>query len=493
MNTTLLRKLSIGYLLLPNFLFFFYWFKIQYSVPIIIGLGYLFWLELKKKNEPTDFQISSKEIIGIIVVCTVWTFLSGVGNLSFQTIDHIAHNGKYNDLSLNTWPLYYPEQGQYACYFFGYYLVPALVSKWVGEPSAVALFIWNTIGFALGLAWVYLLLNRKVLYIVLFLCLGGIGHFLKTLIYRFVLHHDFHVVPFLTELWSVFEQSLWVPNQVIPSMIVSCILLFDAFFRNRFEETFFPITIIFTWAIFPAIVFVLVFGIIAIKAYSSDFQRLFSKEFVIHYFLPGCFFLPTFLYLLSSSGGSISSFIWTFEPITELILEYSIEIVLDLAILLLLTYSLRHYFHQIPLWFAYATYTLFFLISQYRIGITNDWFIRGIIPIFCLIGIFLLRALQAYFNTKPRPFFPQIIALSLLISTFVPASHLVRALRANVITHQFFPSQGGLQITPYNKYPNIIEALTAQWSTKAAMQYLGAKGSFYEIYLARTSPSKKEP
>ncbi|HEV7350736.1 hypothetical protein [Telluribacter sp.] len=487
MNTTLLRKLSLAYLLLPHLLFVLGWFRIQYSIPIALGFLYLFGIETFKKQDTAAPPLLPKEILFLVLFSLVWAAVTGVGNLSYQTIDHVAHNAKYYDLYKNPWPMYFAEKGQYACYYFSYYLVPALFSKVTNQLSIPALVIWTALGFALGLAWIFLLINKSKRLLVVFLCIGGIGHFLKTLIYR-SLEHDFHIVPFTIEIWSVFEQSLWVPNQVITSILLVGIVLHDTFIRKKMDESFFPITLGFTWAIFPSMVLVFLFGIVFFQRYWRHFNQLFGRQFVNWYLLPGLLFLPTFVYLLSSDGLPVNGFIWSFDPLSEIFLEYTIEIVIDCLVLITLTLYLRPYQDTFPSWFMYATFGLFVVMSQYRIGLVNDWLIRGTIPVFCVIGVFLLRGVHTYFRKEKPLLTPKPILLLLFLVSLgmvVPTVHLGRALYKNAGTKALFPDYIPFEPYPFNQFPNTYEAIKYHWGKQGADEYLANKNSFYVRYLAR--------
>ena len=70
---------------------------------------------------------------------------------------------------------------------------------------------------------------------------------------------NYHVPPFFTEIWPVLYQTQWAPNQLIPIIIVSCILFNDYVFDKKPEKSFLAVISIFIWGIFPSIVFVIIY------------------------------------------------------------------------------------------------------------------------------------------------------------------------------------------------------------------------------------------
>lgn len=131
MHVRLLKGLSIGYLLLPNLLFYYYWTR---PVIAVIGICLLFYVATIaiQQGLPSEKNLGRRDLGSIGIVALLLTLMSGTAGICWQTFDHWGHNTKFNDLFLHEWPLQSPDKGSVISYYYGYSLIPALVSKWLG-------------------------------------------------------------------------------------------------------------------------------------------------------------------------------------------------------------------------------------------------------------------------------------------------------------------------------------------------------------------------
>ncbi|WP_353718065.1 hypothetical protein [Dyadobacter sp. 676] len=107
---------------------------------------------------------------------------------------------------------------------------------------------------------------------------------------------NYHVPPFFTEIWPVLYQTQWAPNQLIPIIIVSCILFNDYVYVKKPEKSFLAVISIFIWGIFPSIVFVIIFGILIILRYYKEPAYFLKPRPMLDLFVPGLLFIPTFFF-----------------------------------------------------------------------------------------------------------------------------------------------------------------------------------------------------
>lgn len=485
MDVIALRKASIGYLLLPNIIFCFGWFRQPY--PLILVAGYLFlWArELIKKEKGEAFLCT--ELFYLLCFALIWTLFSGVGGFSQQTSDFWAHNAKYYDLYKNPWPNYFPVIDRYSCYYFGYFLVPALLSKLAGTLLPSALVIWSVIGYFLAVCWIYIFVRRNKLLLFSFLWIRGIGH-----VILFSLKKSLFITsPFyLPVLRAMFEQSGWVPNQLIPVIIATCILLYDSLERDKVDDTFFVLTLTFIWAIFPSICLILIYSIPFLKKYLAPgrFKELLTSTAICKYWLPGFLIFPSLIYLLSSQNTPLHGSLWQFDPSFSMTAFYLVGFFIDwLLFFYTLTY-LQKKAGWVPQWFIYPLFLLLFLISLFRIGINNDSFYRGQIPFFIIIIVGILNGAQFMIKEiiipKSRLFLTAIIPL--ILAAVIQLGFSSQILKNNILVKNIFPNTTDFQPIPYKKFDNVYEALKYLHGNKGdAEQYLGKKGSLYDKYLAR--------
>jgi hypothetical protein len=485
-----LRKLSILYLLLPNILFAAGWFRQPYALLVVLGYGYLFICEFQRKDH-TEI-ISRKDILVVLIFACIWIFFSGVGGYTRQSFDWPAHNAKFYDLYKNGWPIYFQEVGRYATYYFGYYLVPAIVSKWAGMLLPAALVVWTLAGFFLGLLWMYILLRRNPVLLLLFFFMRGTGQ-----LFNYILQYTplgvQRAPDFIPSVRAVFEQSRFVPNQLIPVLICCGMLVYGLLNRKKNDGLFFPITLMFIWGIFPAISTLGIYGMITLHRYifSNDLTKQTCNELLGNFILPGVLFLPTLTYFLSSDGAILSGFLFSFEPSTAILITYVTGVLLDLLLLYVLANALNKEPGLVPRWFINSLLAVVFALSLFRLGKFNDLFYRGAYPFCIILFIAILRGAGVAFEKRKMPgsflFYPVALFMVCLalaqIKTIMP-----RLLRDNVATNYFLGAREKFASPPFDTYSNTYQALMKGYKDEAgARQYLAAEHSWYQKYLSRNS------
>jgi len=484
MSVRTLRIASTLYLLLPVILFVYFWFHIFYAIPLFLGYLYFVRRLFYDQSDKTE-RFNRDELIYISILALIWVLASGVGGVSVQVFDHWGHNAKYNDLTINTWPIFFFEKGQYAVYYFAYYLVPAFLSKHIlGYPSAILLFIWTALGFFIGLFWAYLLIGRNKFIFLAFPCIGGFSFFLKYLVWQHI-SQSLWGSPNLSGFQSLLVQSQWVFNQMVPTLIICGLLLYN-WQRNKLVETFFGITLLFVWAVFPAIVILLLYvslllRSIEFKAYFASFVSLLPLHF-----LAGILFLPTFIYLISSNGG-IHGFIWQFEKFPDLLPKYIVGVVVELAVLWLLYLLIKDYLKGLfSEWLVGSAFVILILLSQYRVGYYNDWFMRGTTPMVVILAIVILRGFSERWNQLPArlSYLRYVIPIALLVNSPNALSQIGRSFYKNILVVHVLQKPVFVPI-PMDRYPNTYQMLLHKYTRAEANQYLGRKNSIYERYLAK--------
>ena len=125
---------SILYLLLPNLLFYYNWFRNPIGILLVIIMIVNFVLYFRAKNFIAfpDFEITKKQIIILLLISLIWTILTGVGNVVYQFIDFPAHNAKLYEMYKNQWPIKYEHNNLEIIYYWAFYLIPALIMKPLG-------------------------------------------------------------------------------------------------------------------------------------------------------------------------------------------------------------------------------------------------------------------------------------------------------------------------------------------------------------------------
>lgn len=487
MSAGLLRKCCIFYLLLPNLLFGIGWFRQPYSVLLTIGFGYLLYLEFKKEDHNNGLTVNSLGFLSIFSIACV--FFCGIDGFSKPSFDWLAHNTKFYDLFQNDWPIYFPEADRYACYYYGYYLVPAFASKIYGQLLPSVLVFWTFLGFFLGFAWMLLLVGQSRFMLMLFLLMRGVGQLVFSA-FNLLNLSQIHAPIFNPAIRSVFEQSAFAPNQVIPSLIGSGILLYDFMYRKKIDETFLVVILVFIWGVFPALSLLAVFGALFIHKYilNDGWRAIGRRMVVVSYIIPGLVFLPVFTYFLSSQTLAIQGFLYEFESGKPVLLSYAAGLLIDFVIFYIVIISLNRIFQIFPTWFIHTIFGLLFALSTYRMGIYNDLFFRGSIPLCIILFIGILKGFETGIRTRQFPksksfYVASSLLLFLVISLVFVKSNL---LRENKIASRITGKKVHYRTFRYTDYSNIYQALLHGYKDPVgAKQYLGASGSVYERHLSR--------
>lgn len=490
MSISLLRIASILYLLLPNLIFAANWFRVELAVLMIIGLCYLFWREIKgEKQEYNNQSFSKRESFILVFIAFILTGLTGISGYSYQLYDYWAENTKFYDLYKSSWPLYFEDVDNYACYYFGYYLVPAFISKLFGELSLLTLFIWSWIGVLILISWIYFFSNKKIINIFIVLSIGGVSSNLKWLLAKL---NDVEII-YTSEMGPavitpLFQQLRWAPNQVIACLITSSIVLYSLFWEHKYHKAFFSICLCLIWCIFPTLMLFILFSSICLYYLFKDGFAIFFKNNGLSFAICLLFMIPIVIYFASSNGDAIHhSFLHVKRP-KSAIAKLIIDIGVDLGILLIGCLALHKIASKSFYFLALTSLFFIFLLRTYRFGTQNDLFMRGHIPFLFIVGIFLMHNFnfsKIHFRNKIELKHLLVVVYFILNLLLLSSETLIKSIQYNKITQLLWPSIFSYNPLPFNKFSNTYQMLYDRYSPAEAKQYLGKNNSIYERHLVR--------
>ena len=482
MNIRLLRALSTLYLLIPNLLFFLYWTRPGVAV---VGIGFLIWAYVRHcKGDalmPTENNLGVKDMSTISLLAFLLTVFSGVGGLWEQMFDHWGHNAKLYDLFLHEWPLSYPQGGPAYSYYFGYYLVPALISKGSGSINETALFLWTFVGVGLGLAWVYVVLEGKLLYLLICLSFGGFFIFLFNIFCKYESRTYVIVTPLLEQLRSA-------PNQIIPTLIVGGMLVYLIKIKGDLQEVVLPNCLALWWALLPALTMGLLVGVLILRqwrlmgiTWPSGFTKIV---------LPLVVSLPVLALFTSSSGVSDSGFVWELGQRKSFLFNYLLFFVPNLATLYLSWVVLRRGRPaSMPAYPFLLTLALLLLLPLYRLGRYNDLVLRGVMSYTLVAGLYVLIPLAgepSYYTllaTIKKSVLGFVVVLLMLFSLVGMGKMMKRSVKRNALTASLLPERVSFRAFPYDTFPTLYQMQLSQYSRLEARKYLGREDSYYERYI----------
>ena len=454
------------------------------AAPFIVLILYLLYLEYKKEKCEAEPVLTPIDLGFLLLVSFLWTFLSGNGGYSFQVSDFFGHNSKFYDLYTSGWPYYFSDVNRLVRYYFGYYLVPAYIFKLIGYISPPVLFIWTNIGFALGLSWIYIMVFRNKILLILFLLLGGCGTILFKISNRFI---DFppQLNTFHSNFGSLFDQSRWVANHVIPCIIVSCIVIYDTVIQKK-DKSFFPVSLTLVWAIFPFLILSMIY------AFNRSFYerkiKLFRKDFFFDCILPVIALIPALCYFGAGGNPPTSGFIWQFLDDKTYVYRYFTGIFLDTAVFYYIFIKLFKPTDAFSKIHISILFLMFLCLSTVILGKWNDWLTKMNISFMIIFLIVTLRA--GYLRWIDHEFkhfsktFAIVVTIVLCLNLLTQSLILVQPITENVLSSQILKTK--FTPMPYKKYANFYKTLIEYASEEEAIQYMATPNSFYERNLAKT-------
>lgn len=242
--------LGLVFLIIPLAIWCFGWMNAVcafFVVALLAASLVLIWVRTEKKRfHSADLTMSTPLVVAIIITIAIWCILGGQGGFICQSSDWGARNAVLHDLIMYDWPVVYENDGA-LCYYFGFWLVPAVVGKlflslglsvsasWIAANAA--LLLWTMCGVFLA---VMLFLqcvkctSAKMICgaLLLFIFFSGmdiVGLLLtgNPAVIEMRLFEKIHI-----EWWaSVFQfssfttQLFWVFNQAVPAWIATLLIL----------------------------------------------------------------------------------------------------------------------------------------------------------------------------------------------------------------------------------------------------------------------------
>uniref|UniRef100_UPI004055C000 hypothetical protein n=1 Tax=Acetatifactor sp. TaxID=1872090 RepID=UPI004055C000 len=413
-NGAKLCNISLIILMLPNILFAAGWmsggYAILYSIVIIVGMVYA--CLIIQKNVKDNIVISLGGLCLLIIGASVIIWISGIGGCFPQGQDWYLRNAIYRDLINYEWPVVYTETGYGLCYYIGFWLVPASLTKVFGLMGCGEWLLLNIGDFLLYL-WSLLCLICVFLLILLMVCQRAKNDCKSSLLLLavFVSYGGFSIIGeklaetlgvvsdlsrlngWYIEHWSVnifimnsnATMLMNVFNQLLPAWIAT--LLF-VILKRRYEMFGLIGFSICISAPFPMVgIGSLMIGMFLWNVYRErklQLKRLFSISNICSLFM----LAVTGLYFVGSGSGSIGiRNIWV--PVG------GVHPLVWLLLVVLLTFgvwSIAVFIMQRSYFIVYVSVVIV-LLSLISIADTADFAMRATIPAYFIIMLSVFQCL----------------------------------------------------------------------------------------------------
>ncbi len=316
--------ISLLFLEVPFFLFLCYWSNLYIGCiagMLIFILHFYQW----KKSSNESLQIKLSFIVLILFICLLWVFWSGIGGYFFQSSDHGARNAIYHDLLNFKWPVIY-ENGRYLNYYFGYWLIPAFITKTLKNLFLVDLWIVGEfILYIYTVIYVFIIIlqvirrniiTKKNIIIALICLIFFSGLDICGLLVKLILKGEFHFINEIINWWnfneSIFNhiewwanrwqyssnttQLFWVFNQALPAWLSTLIILN----RNDLKQDLYIGVLTLFLAPFPACGLILI-SVGKILINRNNFKRQVTSVISKENFISILFFIFISIFYLGNS------------------------------------------------------------------------------------------------------------------------------------------------------------------------------------------------
>lgn len=473
--------LSLLYLAIPYFLFFYGWLWWPYALGCGTLLAAALGLAIRACRREEGCSVRGlwpeapiDRFLTAAVTLTL-LYVSGTGGLGHQQNDWEKHNAILADLVERGWPVVYTEGDGDAgafrlTYYLAYYLPAAVVGRLFGLLAAhLALFAWTFLGLWLAAMWVMRLVGTAswLVWAAWFMLSGmdAVGMVLRG-------GGDWTFMewwPALGQYSSNVSLLVWVPQHMLPGWIGAGLIVSRAEERGDASVAALAAALTGLWSPFTTIGLAIL-GLIVVAR--TRWRSVLSAPNVLG---AAPLLLVAVTYLSSIEAGDLPrgwNFLrfdsWWFLKVwpATLILEFGFYAALAYWLLRQPRGVLRPEWCRA--WTVTALVTLT-LLTFYRIGMANDFMMRTSIPVLFVLWIAVLRVLIAEYGQGPR-WQASVLLFSLLIGAIQPWYQL------------------GVQVTegdhPFNFVGGRAEVSVPELPPAIRVQYLGRPDSFFFRHLA---------
>ncbi len=167
----------------------------------------------------------------IVLAILLWVLLSGIGGFWYQSSDHPWRNQVFLNLVNYSWPVHDGE-GHILCYFWGFWVLPALVAKLTGVYLAgyAMQVLWAAVGIWLGMRLIFNAVGEvKLRFLLIVVAFGGIEYFrcmIEEIWSPFGIGHTDYANYIMFDSHTG-EQILYVFNQMFAGWTGTLMILYD--------------------------------------------------------------------------------------------------------------------------------------------------------------------------------------------------------------------------------------------------------------------------
>jgi hypothetical protein len=455
--------LAVLYINIPLVLFYYYWLINPWKIlAATLFAGLTFYQIYTSGNIQIKLSVLEKTRILLFTVALILiSGITGIGGSS--TLDLIHHLQKTYDFSAHSLPIYYDNASSYASYYFGFYIVPGLLLKYVTNIHLL-LAIWELLGLYFGLTWLYLICKRNFYHVLLLFFISGVLSFIMPLLEGKDLLSSSYFY-FYDTRWNLLPMYLslrWVPNQFIYTLIVTGMVLY-----LRPKELV-HLSSLFIAGLFWAPFVAIVLGIIYLIKVWPEFAKTRVKNLSLYLGLNVLATLGIALFLLSNQTSGELEFTLTSS---ESIINYLLLILGEIIIFYILTEKRYKLLMEMKI-----TIVLLIFLPMVKLGAGNDLYSRATMPLLLILYLYFIKSLSYPSQWK----WAKILLISIV--SFLPLKYIASNLKNFSWEPHYVPSE----------IEDTYDLILRDYQSKTvANQYLMEENSiFYKYLLDKKIPPK---
>lgn len=212
-------RLAYLWLAVPSLLFVAFWLKVWLAVPIALLLAWAVGRVVRPgarlcgrgfRNVRNNWRLWL-----ILLLMAGYVIYAGIGGFSYQIFwDHAHRNAVEFDLVRRDWPVTYPDIGngqgpRMLCYYFGYWLPSALISKLCGGYIMIADMV----------TYLYSFMGAAIILLMLFSMFGGKARMRILLVFILFSPWNFQCRGFVFWLGQHFEFFRYVYDCMLETFV----------------------------------------------------------------------------------------------------------------------------------------------------------------------------------------------------------------------------------------------------------------------------------
>lgn len=431
------RNIHIGalcWISISVLIFLVAWCHWYISLPITGIVCFLHWRFYQSLSNKETLVITIKQLIIATLLVLLMMLLSGIGGYVVQSNDHYYRNSWFIDIINYDWPVYNAEEHLYMCYYFTFWLVPALVGK-VFHSIDIGFFfqlIWISIGSLLlflemciyigkvkigSLFIFYFFAGIKIVECILYFPLFG-GDTIRNTILTLATNGSpgvFHAGPIVQLLYDPF-------NQTIPLFLVMMLIL------NNRKSPFLALIYSFVlyYAPFPFIGLTPIVLYLFIKNTDwSNMSTWMKSWFTIQNVLALILILIVGFFYLANINASHQGFRPT-SNIEADIYSFVLYLLFEFVIFIAIGYHICE--DKKLLWIAFLSVCV---LGWFQVGEHNDFCFRTNMPLIFMLCLLLIKR---FYDSQTSKMFKNFIVVCLLLGGIPAQIHpLLRCVSTGLI------------------------------------------------------------